>query len=109
MVIPTLSGGSSRSLHHRHGSFQTGCNPVPASESTGHEPVQLLALSTASEELPGMSGILARRLPPGIIQLRPAAGTSRAYIGDPGLGIPQSPESGPGCLRGAIRVAGAQE
>jgi hypothetical protein len=39
-------------------------DPAPAGERVGHEPVELLALAAAAEELWGLTAILTRRRPP---------------------------------------------
>ena len=78
-----------RALAHARLAPQNG-GPAPARERVGREPVKLLALAVASEELRGRAGILTRRPPPGIVQRSSAAGISRAYIRGQARGTPQT-------------------
>ena len=52
-----------RALAHARLAPQHG-DPALAGERVGHEPVEHLALASASEELPRRAGILTRRRPP---------------------------------------------
>ena len=52
-----------RALAHARLAPQDG-DPAPADERVGQEPVELLALASAAEELRGRAGVLTRRRPP---------------------------------------------
>ncbi len=91
-----------RALAHPRLAPQHG-HPAPAGERVGDKPVERLTLAAASEELGGRARNLARRRPPCIVPRLLAAGISRAYIGGPTCGTPQTTGSAQGVFPGVIQ------
>src|SRR5580704_17251478 len=91
-----------RGLAHPRLAPQHG-DVAPAAERLGQEPVERLALASASKELRGWAGILARRRPPPRSTTPRRAAISRAYISVAGPEKPRRPRVAPGCLPGATQ------